>query len=196
MDIRREIRSYMVREGLSISDRRGLQDKEFLEQYVEKKGFTSFEDLKEFKAENEQRYLEITSQRNDVNERISYLKDLLTVYDQYEPFIKINKEYWSLKGFAHKNYERMHKVELVKYKVLREKLKNMIREPDKKITATKWRNELESLTAKKERLQLPYAEVVTNLACCEVLEYNRKELNRMLQNEKRKHINMNRNIER
>lgn len=178
-----------------ISDRRGLQDKEFLEQYVEKKGFTSFEDLKDFKSENEQRYSEITSQRNDANERISYLKDLLTVYDQYEPFIKNNKEYWSLKGFAHKNYERMHKVELVKYNVLREKLKDMIREPDKKITATKWRNELESLLAKKEELKLPYAEAVTNLACCEILEHNRKELLRMLQNEERKCKDLNKNID-
>ena len=77
----------------------------------------------------------------------------------------------------------MHKVELVKYNVLREKLKDMIREPDKKITAAKWRNELDSLLAKKEELHLSYAEVVTNLACCEVLEYNRKELNRMIENE-------------
>ena len=166
-----------------ISDRKGLQDKEFLEQYVEKKGFTSFDDLKEFKAVNEQRFLEITSERNEANERISYLKDLLDVYDKYEPYIKTHKEYWSLKGFAHKNYERMHKVDLVKYDVLREKLKDMIKEPDKKITASKWRTEQDSLVAKKEELKSPYAEVVTNLACCEILEHNRKELSHMLQNE-------------
>lgn len=167
-----------------ISDRTEFQKKDVLEDFVEKKGFTSFEDLKSFKTENEQKYKEITSKRTELNDRISYLEDLLRIYEKYEPYIKYNKEYWSLKGFARKNYERMHKVDLITYKVLREELKERIREPEKKIYAGAWRKELDKLIEIKEEMKNPYAEVVTNLASCEVLEHNRKELTRMIENER------------
>ena len=46
--------------------------------------------------------------------------------------------------------------------------------------------ELDDLVASNEKLKMPYAEVVTNMASCEVLEHNRKELTRMIENESHK----------
>ena len=65
----------------------------------------------------------------------------------------------------------------------------MIRKKNKDIVPKKWQKELDDLVASNEKLKMPYAEVVTNLASCEVLEHNRKELARMNENEShaRKH---------
>lgn len=64
----------------------------------------------------------------------------------------------------------------------------MIMETDKKITAGAWRKELESLQEAYEKSTSPYAEVVTDLACVEVLQHNRKDLDRMLENESHKRL--------
>ena len=53
----------------------------------------------------------------------------------------------------------------------------------RKITAGAWRKELVSLQAAYEKSTTPYAEVVTDLACVEVLQHNGKDLDRMLENE-------------
>ncbi len=83
-------------------------------------------------------------------------------------------------------HERKHMVELAYYDTYRRGLKDMITEPDKKITAGAWRKELASLQAAYEKSTTPYAEVVTDLACVEVLQHNRKDLDRMLENESHK----------
>ena len=62
----------------------------------------------------------------------------------------------------------------------------MIQEPDKKILAGAWRKELALLKKSYEKGKETYAEVVTNLACVEVLQHNRDELDRMLENESHK----------
>ena len=60
----------------------------------------------------------------------------------------------------------------------------MIIEPDKKISVTSWRKELASIEAQIEKSKQPYAETVCLLASVEVLEHNRKNLERLLANEK------------
>lgn len=59
----------------------------------------------------------------------------------------------------------------------------MITEPDKKITPKAWQRELDSLLPKYEASREPYALVVSTLASIEVLEYNKTDLQRMLEHE-------------
>ena len=65
-------------------------------------------------------------------------------------------------------------------------LKDMIKEPDKKITAGAWRKELDGLQEAYEKGTEPYAEVITELASVEVLQHNKRDLERMLENENHK----------
>jgi hypothetical protein len=111
---------------------------------------------------------------------------LLNVYEDYEPFIKFHKQQWELNGLARKRFESKHKVELVSYDLYRNRLKSMIKEPDKKILAGAWRRELATLEAAYEKGSEPYAKVVTDLASVEVLQHNKKDLERMLENESHK----------
>ena len=76
--------------------------------------------------------------------------------------------------------------ELAFYDAYRKAIKDMIKEPDKRITAGAWKKELATLKEKYDKGQEPYAEVVTDLACVEVLQHNKKDLERMLENETHK----------
>ena len=97
--------------------------------------------------------------------------------------IKYHKEQWALKGWARKQYERKHIPELAYYDSYRSTLKNMIKGEDKRILPKTWRKELDRLCADFDKTETPYSRVVTQLACCEVLAYNKKELARLIENE-------------
>ena len=155
-----------------------------MEQFVQEHELTSFDTLKEFRLTNEQKYNEMQSKREYVSDRMQYLEALLYLYESYEPFIKYHKEQWELKGFARKAYERKHIYELESYDLYRNKIKQSIVEPDKKITPKAWKKELTQLEKKLDEIREPFGEVIVNLSSIELLEYNKKELGRMMENEK------------
>ncbi|MBP5606921.1 MAG: MobA/MobL family protein [Lachnospiraceae bacterium] len=169
-----------------ISDRKKLQDKAYMEQFVSSRELASFEELEAYKAERESVYGGIVSERDSIRERIDYYEKLLRKYAEYEPYIKYNKELWSLKGLARKRYNNAHLEEITNYTVQRALLKGMIKGEDKTIRAKEWRKELDKLIAEYDKTNVPYMDVVSVLAGCEVLEYNKKELARMLENESHK----------
>ena len=166
-----------------MSDRASLQDKDKMEGFVQKMGWESFADMRAFKKEQEQKYSDITSDRKEISERMGYLEGLLELYKDYEPYIKYHKEQWAVTGWERKRYERKHMVELTMYDAHRNRLKELIVEPDKKITPKAWEKELASLKESYEQTKKPYAETVVNLSAVEVLEHNKKDLERMLENE-------------
>ena len=155
-----------------------------MEQFVHEHELTSFYTLKEFKITNEQKYNEMQTKRESVSDRIQYLEALLYLYESYEPFIQYHKEQWELKGFARKNYERKHIYELESYDLYRNKIKQSIVEPDKKITPKAWKKELAQLEKELDETREPLGKVIVNLSSIELLEYNKKELGRMMENEK------------
>lgn len=89
---------------------------------------------------------------------------------------------WDLSGVFRRPRQA---AEAGNYNNYREKLKGMIREPDKKITPKAWQKELDSLLQQLEETNKPYAKAVTTLASIELLEYNKSDLERMLGNERR-----------
>lgn len=166
-----------------VSDRAAIQDKAKMEKFVQDMGWTSFADMKAFKAEQADKFSKISSQRVGMQERMSYLESLLSAYKEYEPYIKFHKEQWAVTGWERKKYERKHMPELAFYDAHRNNLKSMIQEPDKKITPKAWEKELSLLQASFDKTQKPYASLVSKLSAVEVLEYNRAELDRMIGNE-------------
>ena len=133
-------------------------------------------------------------------ERINYLSGLLDAHKDYSPYQEINAEYWKLKkaeesnkgkggflGFAKKSvaqeYKLQHQSELNTYKFHRDILRGMIKEDDKKITPKAWQKELDTLTKEYDEAKKPYSQLVWKLASIEVLNHNRRDLERMLENE-------------
>ena len=68
----------------------------------------------------------------------------------------------------------------------RDELKGIIKESEKRIMPKTWKRELEKLESKFKATQKPYSQVVWKLAAIEVLNHNRKDLERMLENERHK----------
>lgn len=173
-----------------VSDRAVLQAKANMEGFVNRMGWNAFEQMATLKEDKETVFKELKERRTELRDRMKYLEELLEAYRQYEPYIKFHKERWALKGWAKKQYERKHIPELAYYESYRGRLKGMIREDDKSIRFRKWEKELEELRAEYGETQKPYAEVVNMLAHIEVLQHNRQELQRMMENEKHKQLHL------
>lgn len=117
----------------AVSDRASLQDKDKMEAYVQSKGWSTFEEMKAERKTVEADYEQLGKDKTDISDRMSYLKGLLAMYDKYEPYQKINAEYWKLKkagetkgktgflGFGKKSlteeYKQQHQAELNTHKM-------------------------------------------------------------------------------
>lgn len=182
-----------------ISDRAVLQDRNNMEAYVQLKGWTTFAEMEAERKTVKVQYKQLDKDKTNISERMSYLKGLLDMYEKYEPYQKVNDEYWKLKkagdekgktgflGFGKKSlaeeYKLKHQTELNTRKMYKSALKDMIEEPDKKITPIAWRKELATLGETYKEKQKAYSAAVIDLAKMEVLNHNRKDLDRMLENE-------------
>ena len=185
----------------SVSDRAALQDKARMEAYVQSKGWTTFEDMQAEKKTVQAEYDKLEKSRSDMDDRMGYLEGLLDYYDdKYKHYHEINAGYWKLKKAEEKNgkplgflkksqaqeYKIQHQTEMNTYKIHRDVLKGMIKEPDKKIDPKSWRKELDILEKKYQKTQKPFSDAVIDLAKIEVLNHNRTDLERMLENESHK----------
>lgn len=181
-----------------ISNRSELQSKERMENFIAENHLSTFAELKEFKegyvAKHDASWQELT----DMNERISYLRNLLRIYDEdYSPYIKFNKEYWAQDGYwAKRQYKKAHTGELMHYEVYRDLLKGKIQESVKKITAKAWRTELTELEQKLEGIRETFRDSTIKLASCEVIEWNKKDLERVISNESKERTKTDRKISR
>ena len=168
-----------------ISDREPLHDRVGMEKFVHNMGWTTFEDMEKYWSEEVIRFETYKKDSEAKWERKCYLEELMEAYEKYEPYIKYDKERWTLKGFSRKIYERKHIPELESYNFFRQELKDMIKEPDGKITPKKWRKELDKLNEEYPKARSTYSRLVYRLAGIEVLRHNRIALIQMLENESR-----------
>ena len=182
----------------AVSDRASLQDKAKMEAYVQSKGWTTFDEMQAERKATQAEYEKLGKSRGDMSARIDYLEKLLGFHEQYEPYQKVNAEYWKLKKAEEKNgkplgffrksqaeeYKRKHQTELNTYKIYRDTLKSMIVEPDKKINPKAWTKELDGLKESYRKTERPLSDAIVDLAKMEVLNHNKHDLERMLQNER------------
>ncbi len=186
----------------AVSDRVSLQDRAKMEAYVHSKGWETFDEMNAERKSMEAKYEQLDKSRTEMCHRTEYLEKLLDMHSQYEPYQKINAEYWKLKkaedtkgkggflGFAKKSvaeeYRIRHQTELTTYKMYRNVLKDMITEADKKIVPKAWKKELDTLKERYDETKREYSGAVVDLAKMEVLNYNKRDLERMLESESHK----------
>ena len=169
-----------------VFDRNTLLDKAYMERFVHENGWTTFEEMNRKQEEMIKENDRLEKRHDLVCERIKYLEGLIDMYDQYEPYIKFNKEYWSLKEHPvrFKMYGKQHNSELTYFRTYRSLLKGMIKEDDKTIAIGKWRKELAKLYSEADSLEGPITGLNRKLAAITILQFNKKDLERMLQNER------------
>ena len=99
---------------------------------------------------------------------------------------KTYKESQSLKGFAKMRYDKEHKDSLSKYPELKERMQSLLQNGEK-ITPKQWKVEIQSLQSEYNSIGKEQTKTATELAYAEVISYNKKNLERELQNESRQH---------
>ena len=179
-----------------ISNRESYQNKETMEKFVYSMGWTSFEDFKKCKEEYEQKFNDLKSKRENNTNQFVYYRNLLEDYKTYEPYIKYHKEQWALKGFARKKYEKQHRSELLNYDVYRDLIKSKIKGDDKRILPKEWQKQIDKINRGNLDIDNSLQKTVSVLSAIEVLQWNKKDLQRMIENEnhkKQKEQSINRN---
>ena len=88
--------------------------------------------------------------------------------------------------WATMKFDKEHKESLAKYPEMRERLQNLL-EQGEKITPKQWKAEIQSLQTEYDSISKEKSKTATELAYAEVISYNRKNLERELQNESRQH---------
>ncbi len=169
-----------------ISDRTALQSADNAEKFIMTRKIDSFESLAKFTAEREQKYLQLETVHLSKGQKLSRLKELSKMYALFAPVQATYKESQSLKGFAKIKYDKEHKDSLSKYPELKERMQSLLQNGEK-ITPKQWKAEIQSLQSEYDSISKDQTKTATELAYAEVINYNKKNLERELQNESRQH---------
>ena len=91
-------------------------------------------------------------------------------------------------------YDKEHKDSLSKYPKLKERMQSLLQNGEK-ITPKQWNAEIQSLRSEYDSIGKKQTKTATELAYAEVISYNRKNLERGLQNESRQQKRLKRREE-
>ena len=136
--------------------------------------------------DKEQQYGQLETVHLSKGEKLNRLKELSKMYALYAPIQATYKESQSLKGLAKMKYDKEHKDSLSKYPELRERMQSLLQNGEK-VTPKQWKTEIQSLQAGYDSIGKKKSKTATELAYAGVISYNRKNLERELQNESRQH---------
>ena len=156
------------------------------EKFISTREIDSFESLAKFTADKEQRYQQLETVHLSKGQKLNRLKELSKMYALYAPIQATYKESQSLKGLAKMKYDKEHKDSLSKYPELKERMQSLLQNGEK-ITSKQWKAEIQSLQSEYDSIGKEQTKTATELAYAEVISYNRKNLERELQNETRQH---------
>ena len=169
-----------------ISDRTSIQSADNAERFITTRKIDSFESLAKFTADKEQQYGQLETVHLSKGQKLNRLKELSKMYALYAPIQATYKESQSLKGLAKMKYDKEHKDSLSKYPELKERMQSLLQNGEK-VTPKQWKAEIQSLQAEYDSISKEKSKTATELAYAEVISYNRKNLERELQNESRQH---------
>jgi hypothetical protein len=168
-----------------ISDRSAIQNIDNAQKFIIQNEIDSFDTLKDFLSRKEKKYDVVEVVQLSRYQKISRLKELSAMHQKYAPIRDIYKESRNLTGLAKFKYDREHKAELEKYPELKQKMDNLLSEGEK-MTPKKWKAEIKALQADYESIAKEQSEVAMDLAYAEVIDFNKKNLERELANESHK----------
>ena len=168
-----------------IPDRSKMQTETQAVGFVTSRDISTFAELEAFSQKKEQEYQSIYNERQTIRQELATLMEIQDLYAEYVPYREIKNNGKGLKGFAKIRYDKEHKGDYEEYQRTREALFAKIGE-GKKLTPEKWQSKIEELDQKLNRSKGKYSKAVTELACAEVIVYNKTNYEREQANEQRK----------
>ena len=161
-----------------------MQSADNAEKFITIRKIDIFESLAKFTEDREQKHQQLETVHLSKGQKLNRLKELSKMYALYAPIRATYKESQSLKGLAKMKYDREHKDSLSKYTELKERMQSLLQNGEK-VTPKQWKAEIQSLQSEYDSIGKEQSKTATELAYAEVISYNKKNLERELQNESR-----------
>ena len=166
-----------------ISNREILSKPQTAEKFVLDNGIETFAQLRE--------YIESHSKTTDQKEnfykskwqRINDLKELAEVYAEYSRLREVMKERQKQSVFTQKKFDKEHQTEIEDFDESERRLSELLK--GGKVTPKAWAKETAELEAELPTLKQDYVREVGRLATAEVIEYTKKDMERIEANERR-----------
>ena len=165
------------------------------EKFITTRKIDSFESLAKFTEDREQKYQQLETVHLSKGQKLKRLKELSKMYALYAPIQTTYKESQSLRGLAKMRYDKEHKDSLSKCPELKERMQSLLQNGEK-ITPKQWKAEIQSLQSEYDNIGREQTKTATELAYAEVIGYNKKNLERELQNEGRQQNRQQRRTKR
>ena len=166
-----------------ISNREVLSDPKTAEDFITKNGITTFTQLQEYITEHTKTADEKDTAYKSKWQRLQDLKELAAVYAEYSRLRDVMKERQSQSIFTQKKFDKEHGEEIEQFPEVESRLLEL--KGDKKATPKAWAKEIAELEESVPALRQNYIREVSGLAAAEVIDYTKKDMERIEANERR-----------
>ena len=166
-----------------ISNREVLSNPQLSEDFVKNYGIETFEQLQEYIEKHSKTADDMDTVIKGKWQRIQDLKELAEVYAEYSRLRDVAKESRKQSIFTKKKFDKEHEVELSDFDYYDARLSEI--KGDAKATPKAWAKEIESLEKELPPLQTEYGREISRIATAEVIEYTKKDMERIEANERR-----------
>ncbi len=164
-----------------VSNRQMLQDPNNMISFLEKNDIKSFDELHSFSSGHLAEYNKLAAEFSGYCSQIKALMAKIEAYDRFKPFLDVFRKSESLKGLAKWKYDKENRVMLEAYPEQLKAFRKVVPKGEK-IDPKKWNDEMAALFNKREDMEGLLQKEVGDLACVEVIDFNKK-------NEEREHSN-------
>lgn len=145
---------------------------------MELRGLAKFIDYTSVMIEN---YKKVAAKYSGYGNQIKSLLAKIEAYDRIKPFLDVVRKSESLKGLAKWRFDRANRSMLDEYPARLKEFRKVVPKGEK-IDPQKWQKDMEALIDKREDMEGLLQKEVGDLACVEVIDFNKK-------NEEREHSN-------
>lgn len=150
--------------------------------FVANHEISTFEELSAFTKEHEKKYQGIVREQIANTKRLTALTELVELYEAFVPYREVKNSSQGLKGLSKMRYDKEHKCELEQYQITREALYAKLKEGEKP-TPIAWSREITDLKTKLKASHPKYSKELTEIACAEVIAFNKGNYEREQSNE-------------
>ena len=166
-----------------ISNREVLSNPKTAEDFIINNGITTFAQLQEYITEHTKTADERDTIYKSKWQRLQDLKELAAVYAEYSRLRDVMKERQSQSIFTQKKFDKEHGAEIEQFPEVESRLLEL--KGDKKATPKAWAREITELEERVPELRQNYIREISGLAAAEVIEYTKKDMERIEANERR-----------
>lgn len=149
--------------------------------FLEKNDIKSFDKLHSFSDGHLAEYNKLAAKYSGYGNQIKSLLAKIEAYDRIKPFLDVVRKSESLKGLAKWRFDRENRSMLDEYPARLKEFRKVVPKGEK-IDPQKWQKDMEALIDKREDMEGLLQKEVGDLACVEVIDFNKK-------NEEREHSN-------